>query len=162
MTANHRPRPLRPTLALTMLAVVPLLAVGCGSSGSSSPSADSSHSGDSSQNVTARETAETRLEAIPAQLGKVLVVYKSGNKQRAYTMAKSVSATLYEGTTEGIVSAIDPAGERQIDPLLAATIPAAIQSGESVTAVTALIHAGQTLARSCLAEIHKSESGSGG
>lgn len=162
MTANHRPYPLRPTLAFTTLAVVSLLAAGCSSSGSSTPSPDSSHSRDSSQNVTARETAETRLEAIPAQLGKVLVVYKSGNKQRAYTMAKSVSAKLYEGTAEGIVSAVDPAGERQIDPLLAATIPAAIKNGESVSAVTALIHEGQTLARSCLAEIHKSESGGGG
>lgn len=160
MTANHRPYPLRPTLAFTVLAVVSLLVAGC-SSGSSSPSPDSSHSRDSSQNDTARETAETRLEAIPARLGRVLVVYQSGSKQQAYTMAKAVSGQLYEGTTEGIVSAIDPGGERQIDPLLAATIPAAIKNGESVSAVTALIHQGQALARSCLAEIHKSESAGG-
>ena len=160
MTADHLRWRLPLSLASAAIVLAPLLVAGCGGSGSS-PSADSSHSGDSSQNVSARETAETRLEAIPGQLGKVLADYKSGNKQAAYTLAKSTSSKLYEGTTEGIVSTIDPAGEHQIDPLLAATIPAAIQNGESVSAVTALIHQGQTLAASCLAEIHKSESGGG-
>ena len=90
-----------------------------------------------------------------------LADYRSGKKQQAYTLAKSVSAKLYEGTTEGIVSRIDPAGERQIDSLLAATIPAAIQNGEAASQVAVLIHRGQALAASCLAAIHKSESGGG-
>jgi hypothetical protein len=36
-----------------------------------------------------------------------------------------------------------------------------MQNGESVSQVTALVHQGQTLAASCLAAIHKSESGGG-
>jgi hypothetical protein len=161
MTAYHRLRHLPLTIAVAAVAVVSLLAAGCGSSGSSSPSAGSSHSDKtaSPSSDTARETAEKRLEAIPAQLTKVLAVYKSGNKQQAYTMAKSVSTSLYEGTTEGIVSNMDPAGERQIDPLLAATLPAAIQNGESTSLVAALIHQAQALASSCLDAIHKSEAG---
>jgi hypothetical protein len=164
MTADRRPRPLAVSLVLPVVAVLSLLAAGCSSSSSSTPSGSSSHSGDSSSSSSdsARETAETRLEAIPAQLSKVLADYKSGNKQAAETLAKSTSAKLYEGTTEGIVAKMDPAGERQIDPLLAATIPAAISNGESVSQVTVLIHQGQTLAASCLAAIHKSESSGGG
>jgi hypothetical protein len=159
MTAYHRLRFLPLTVVVMALAVVPLLAAGCGGSSSSSTSGSSSHSdeGSSSGSDSARETAESRLEAIGPQLAKVLTVYKAGNKQKAATMAKSVSANLYEGTTEGIVSKIDPAGERQIDPLLASTIPAAITNGESASQVAVLIHQGQTLAGSCLAAIHKSE-----
>ena len=163
MTAYHRPRLLPLTVAVMALAVVPLLAAGCGSS-SSSTSESSSHSSEGSSSGSsdsARETAEKRLEAIGPQLAKVLTVYKAGNKQEAATMAKSVSSNLYEGTTEGIVSKIDPAGERQIDPLLASTIPAAITNGESASQVAVLIHQGQTLAASCLAAIHKSEASGG-
>lgn len=156
MTARHLPRSLPLTIAAAAFAVVSLLAAGCGGS---SPPSGSSHTGvgASSSSDTARETAEKRLEAIPGQLGKVLAAYKSGNKQQAYTMAKSVSASLYEGTTEEIVAKIDPAGNRQIDPLLAATLPAAIQSGESASQIAALIHQGQALASDCLSAIHKSE-----
>jgi hypothetical protein len=159
MTVYHRLRLLPLTFVVMALVVMPLLAAGCG--GSSSPSAGSSHSDKaaSSSSDTARETAEKRLEAIPGQLSKVLATYKSGNKQQAYTMAKSVSTDLYEGTTEGIVSNMDPAGERQIDPLLAAALPAAIQNGESTSQVAALIHQAQMLASSCLDAIHKSEAG---
>lgn len=151
------------TLAVTAAALISLLAAGCGGSTSSSPSAGSSHSSESasSSGDTARETAEKRLEAIGPQLTKVLTMYKAGNKQQAYTMAKSVSTNLYEGTTEGIVSKADPAGERQIDPLLASTIPAAISNGESASQVAVLIHQGQTLASSCLDAIHKSEASGG-
>lgn len=159
MTAYHRLRLLPLTVAVMALAVVPLLAAGCGSGSSSTPES-SSHSDESSSSGSsdsARETAEKRLEAIGPQLAKVLTVYKAGNKQEAATMAKSVSSNLYEGTTEGIVSNIDPAGERQIDPLLASTIPAAITNGESASQVAVLIHQGQTLAASCLTAIHKSE-----
>jgi hypothetical protein len=161
MTACHRLCHLPLTIAVTAVAVVSLLAAGCGST--SSPPAGSSHSGKtaSSSSDTARETAEKRLEAIPGQLAKVLAAYKSGNKQQAYTMAKSVSTSLYEGTTEGIVSTMDPAGERQIDPLLASTIPAAIGNGESASQVAALIHQGQTLASTCLDAIHKHEASGG-
>lgn len=157
MTAHlHRRLPL--TIAAAALAAAPLLAAGCGSS-NSSPPAGSSHSTEASASSSdaARETAEKRLEAIPGQLSKVLAAYKSGKKRQAYAMAKAVSATLYEGTTEGIVSKMDPAGERQIDPMLATTIPAAIQNGESAGAVAALIHQAQTLASSCLDAIHKEE-----
>lgn len=159
MTAYHRLRLLPLTVLVMALAVVPLLAAGCGSSSSSTPGS-SSHSSDSSSSGSsdsARETAEKRLEAIGPQLAKILAVYKAGNKQQAYTMAKSLSTNLYEGTTEGIVSQMDPAGERQIDPLLASAIPAAISNGESASQVAVLIHQGQTLASSCLGAIHKSE-----
>lgn len=158
MTAYPRLRLLPLTVVVTALAVVPLLAAGCGSSSSTPESSShSSESSSSGSSDSARETAEKRLEAIGPQLAKVLTVYKAGNKQEAATMAKSVSSNLYEGTTEGIVAKIDPAGERQIDPLLASTIPAAIGNGESTSQVTVLIHQGQTLAASCLAAIHKSE-----
>lgn len=159
MTAHHLHRRLPLTIAVPAFAAVSLLAAGCGGSNSSSPPAGSSHSTESSASSsdTARETAEKRLEAIPGQLGKVLAVYKSGKKQQAYAMAKSVSTNLYEGTTEGIVSKMDQAGERQIDPMLATTIPAAIQNGESASMVAALIHQAQTLASSCLDAIHKEE-----
>jgi hypothetical protein len=160
MTGYHRARLLSSTVVVMALAVVPLLAAGCGGSGNSSPSESSSHSseaGSSGSSDSARETAESRLEEIGPQLAKVLTVFRAGNKQEAATMAKAVSSNLYEGTTEGIVSHIDPAGERQIDPLLASTIPAAISNGESASQVAALIHQGQSLAASCLAAIHKSE-----
>lgn len=163
MSAYHRLRLLPLTVAVMALPVVPLLAAGCGSSSSSTPesSSHSSEGGSSGSSDSARETAEKRLEAIGPQLAKVLTVYKAGNKQEAATMAKSVSSNLYEGTTEGIVSNIDPAGERQIDSLLASTIPAAISNGESGSQVAALIHEGQTLAASCLDAIHKSEASGG-
>ena len=162
MTAYHRLRLLPLTVVVMALAVVPLLAAGCGSSSSTPESSSHSSEGSSSgSSDSARETAEKRLEAIGPQLAKVLTVYKAGNKQEAATMAKSVSSNLYEGTTEGIVSKIDPAGERQIDPLLASTIPAAISNGESASQVTVLIHQGQTLAASCLDAIHKSEASGG-
>lgn len=166
MTAARLPRRLLAIPVLTALTVLPLLATGCGSTspsgGSSHASGTASHSSDSSSSSdSARETAETRLEAIGPHLGTALADYRSGKKQEAYTLAKSVSANLYEGTTEGIVSRIDPAGERQIDSLLAATIPAAIQNGEAASQVAVLIHRGQALAASCLAAIHKSESGGG-
>jgi hypothetical protein len=167
MTADHRPRRLPLRLIITALAVLPLLATGCSSSGT--PADTSSHSpessthsdeGGSQSSDSARETAEQRLEDMGPQLAAVLADYRSGKKQQAYTLAKSVSAHLYEGTTEGIVSRIDPAGERQIDPLLAATLPAAIHNGESTSQVAALVHQAQGLATSCLAAIHKSEGSS--
>lgn len=148
----HRTRRIKLALLLAPLAAISLLAGACSSSPASGSSGGSKSSGD-----TARETAETRLEAIGPKLATVLVDYRAGKKQQAYNLAKSVSSNLYEGTTEGIVSGIDPAGERQIDPLLAATLPAAIQSGESTTQVAALIHRAQALATSCLNTIHGSE-----
>jgi hypothetical protein len=163
MTAFHRLRRMPSTIVVLALAVVPLLAAGCGSSGSSTPGS-SSHSSEGSSpgsGDSARETAEKRLEAIGPQLAKVLTVYKAGHKQEAATMAKSVTASLYEGTTEGIVSKMDPADNRQLDPLLMATIPAAITNGESASQVAALIHQAQTLASSCLDAIHKSEASGG-
>lgn len=161
MSAYHQLRLLPLTVVMMALPVVPLLAAGCGSSSTAESSSHSSEGSSSGSSDSARETAEKRLEAIPAQLAKVLTVYKAGNKQEAATMAKSVSSNLYEGTTEGIVSKTDPAGERQIDPLLASTIPAAISNGESASQVAALIHQGQTLASSCLDAIHKSEASGG-
>lgn len=167
MTADHRPHRLPLRLIITALAAVALLATGCGSSGT--PTGSSSHSPESSSHSaeggsqssdSARETAEQRLEEIGPQLSTVLADYRAGKKQQAYTLAKSVSAHLYEGTTEGIVSQIDAAGERQIDPLLAATLPAAIHNGESTSQVAALVHQAQGLAASCLAAIHKSEGSS--
>jgi cytochrome c-type biogenesis protein len=106
---------------------------------------------------SARETAERRLEAIGTQLPAVLAAYKNGKTQQAYTMAKSISAKLYEGTTEGICSKTDSRDDRQIDSLLAATLPAAIQNHESAGQVATLTARAQALARGCLNAIHRSE-----
>lgn len=159
---NHMPR--RRASTATAAAVLALLAAGCASA-SGAPSARSTRSGDAGGTASAaptgdaaRETAETRLHTIGTQLATVLADYRGGRKQQAYTLAKSISTDLYEGTTEGIVSKMDPAGERQIDPLLAATLPAAIQSGGPASQIAALVHQGQTLASSCLDTIHKAES----
>ncbi len=140
------------------LAAIALLAAGCSSTSSTSKSSDS-HSSESSpgNGDAARETAETRLEAIGPRLGTVLADYRAGKRQQAYNLAKSVSDDLYEGTTEGIVSSIDPAGERQIDALLATTLPVAIHNADPDSQVAALVHQAQMLATSCLAAIHHSE-----
>ncbi len=151
---SYRRRKLMLTFAA--LAAASMLAAGCSSSPSHSSGGNNSTSAQNSG--SARETAETRLAQIGAQLGAVLADYQVGQKARAHTLAKSVSANLYEGTTEGIVSSIDPAVERQIDSLLAATLPGAIQNGESVSQVAVLVHRAQSLAASGLAAIHKSES----
>jgi len=164
MTRTRLPRRLPLTPLITAIAALALLTAACSSnstptaaggtpgSGSSSPAASKADSGDA-----ARETAETRLEAIGTQLGTVLADYRSGRTQQAYTLAKAISANLYEGTTEGIVAAIDPAGERQIDPLLAATLPGAIHNGEPASQIATLIHQAQALASSCLTAIHHTE-----
>jgi hypothetical protein len=160
MTADHLPRRLALSAVLTAAAVLSLLIAGCG--GNSPPASASHSSGSSSASApqggdAARETAERRLEAIGPQLGAVLADYRSGKKQQAYSIAKSISTNLYEGTTEGVVSKMDPAGERQIDPLLAATLPAAIQSGAPASQIAVLTHRAQMLAASCLDTIHHSE-----
>ena len=108
MTADHQPHRLPLRLIIAALAVLPLLAAGCGSSGA--PADSSSHSpgssthsdeGGSQSSDSARETAEHRLEDIGPQLATVLADYRSGKKQQAYTLAKSVSAHLYEGPPRG-------------------------------------------------------------
>lgn len=162
MTADHPTcHLLRACMLATAAMASMLLAAGCGGSG---PAAGSSHNRDTASAAstgqvsdTARETAESRLETIGTKLATVLADYRSGRKQRAYALAKSISTNLYEGTTEGIVAKMDPAGERQIDPLLAATLPAAIQNGEPVSQIAALTHQAQMLARDCLDTIHHQE-----
>jgi hypothetical protein len=148
------------TFLLAAIAAASLLATGCSSHSAASPGGDKSRDASSSGD-TARESAERSLGTIPAKLATILVDYKAGKKQQAYNLAKATSDNLYEGTTEGVVAAMDPAGERQIDPLLAATLPAAIQSGGSVAEVAALIHQAQALARSCLDAIHHHEESQG-
>lgn len=160
---------------LTVLACAALLAAACssGSTGTAqtvgtattSPAsiataspADIAGSTASSRNRDSeRETAESRLEIIGSRLSTVLADYKSGKTQQAYTLAKSISVNLYEGPTEGICSKTAPSVERQIDPLLAATLPAAIQGKMSASQIAALTTRAQTLASGCLNAIHRSE-----
>lgn len=155
--ARPQPRlPLAPLL--TALAALALLSSACSSGSTPTPAASGSPAASTSGSfVTARETAETRLETIRTQLGTVLTDYRSGKKQQAYALAKAISANLYEGTAEGIVAPIDPAGERQLDPLLAATLPDAIKSGQSASQIAILIHRAQALASSCLTAIRHTE-----
>lgn len=159
----RRPRSRLTLRLITALAALSLLAAGCSSSGGTTAS-NSGRSGHSDSHDTSshssdsnRESAERRLEKIGPQLSVVLADYRAGNKTQAYALAKSVSHNLYEGIAEGIVSTIDPAVERQIDSLLAATLPSAIQNGEPVSAVAALIRRAQALAASGLTAIHQSE-----
>lgn len=144
MTVRRRPLRLTSALVVAALAVLSLSA-GCSSGGSSSSSS------------TARETAEKRLEAIGLQLAIVLSDYQHGKKQQAYTLAVTTSAHLYEGTTEHYVARVDLTDDRVLDPLLAATIPAAITNGQSASQVAALIRQAQTLAAKCLTTIHQTE-----
>lgn len=163
---QHRARRVLKTLpAATALASTALLAAACGSAApaatsgspgttlaSTSTSTATAGAGDS-----ARETAESRLEAIGTQLGTVLADYRAGKTQQAYTLAKSVSSSLYEGTTEGFCSRLDLADDRQVDSLLAATLPAAIQGHEAASQIAAPTTRAQALAAGCLNAIHRSE-----
>lgn len=160
----RRPRSRLTLRLITALAALSLLAAGCSSSGGTTASnsgrsdhGSDSHDTSSHSSDSNRESAERRLEKIGPQLSVVLADYRAGNKTQAYALAKSVSHNLYEGIAEGIVSTIDPAVERQIDSLLAATLPSAIQNGEPVSAVAALIRRAQALAASGLTAIHQSE-----
>lgn len=128
---------------VTALAVAALLAVGCSSG--------------SGLNPASRETAEHRLEAIGPKLALVLADYQSGKRQQAYALATSISSTMYEGTAEGIVAKVDLAHDRQLDPLLAATLPYAISAGKPASQVAALVHRAQALAVTCLLSIKHTE-----
>lgn len=147
----------RLTLIITAVAAVSLLTGGCSSSSRTSGDTGGTRASETHSSDSARETAERRLEQIGPQLGAVLTDYRAGKKSQAYDLAKSVSVNLYEGTAEGIVSSIDPAVERQIDTLLAATLPAAIKNGDPASQVATLVHQAQTLAASGLSAIHNAE-----
>lgn len=152
MTAHDPRRRMPRRLGLAAVIALALLAAGCGGSSSShSPAGSPQSSG------ATRETAEKRLQIISTELGTVLTDYKNGKTQEAYTLAKSITANLYEGTTEGLVSQIDPADDRPLDSLLAATLPAAIHSGEPASQIASLTHRAQALASRCLDAIRHTE-----
>lgn len=151
------------TAVLLTIAAPMLLTAGCGSN--DSPSAlgkqtsqgTSKSEGPAAENgSSARETAETRLQKIDTSLNTVLTNYRSGQKDQAYNLAKSTT-DLYEGTTEGIATRMCAADNRQLDPLLMATLPNAIKSNHSTSEIGRLVQQAQNLARHCLDTIHHNE-----
>lgn len=150
-------RRLTPTALLLILAIV---GAGCGQAADSHPIATSSGHTANVANPD-RETAEGRLNQIGQRLDSVLADYTSGKRDQAYTEAKAVSAHLYEGTTEGVVAKDAPAVQRQLDSLLATTLPTAIHNNSSVAKVATLVHHAEHLTRQGLTAIKKTEESSG-
>lgn len=98
----------------------------------------------------ARETAEAQIREIQKTLDELVTVYKAGNIDEARKLAMKIG-DLYEGQVEGMVAKVAAAKNRQLDPLLEATIPAKVRGRVSVKELETLIERAHKL----LSEVHE-------
>jgi hypothetical protein len=124
-------------------AVLALVTAGCGSAG-----------GVSSEK---REAAEKKLHEIDTKLDQVMSAYRSGNKDQASKLARSIGPDLYEGTAEGVVAKEAAAVNRQLDPLIEASIPAKVKEGAAPAEVDQLVKRAHDLISEAREKIEKGE-----
>jgi len=91
-----------------------------------------------------REAAEAKLREIHKALDALVAAYKAGNMDEASKLAMQIG-DLYEGQAEGVVAKVAAAENRQLDPLLEATIPAKVRERVAVAELERLVKRAHTL-----------------
>lgn len=97
-----------------------------------------------------REAAEAKIREIQKTLDALVDAYKAGNMDEARKLATKIG-DLYEGQVEGVVAKVAAAQNRQLDPLLEATIPAKVRARVAVKELETLVRRAHTL----LGEAHE-------
>jgi hypothetical protein len=101
-----------------------------------------------------RQTAIEGLEQINTLLDQALEAYRSGDPDTAYGHAQEAGHDIYETSeVEGVVARVAPGINRELDPLVEATIPAAIQNGAPVEEVDQLIARCQELVNDAIQQL---------
>jgi hypothetical protein len=144
-------RHLSKRFAVVGLVVAALLPASVGLVGCGAPSGGGS--GSSSKSAQ-REAAETNLRKIDSTLDQVVTAYKAGDMATAARLADQATK-LYEGSTETTVTAADPAVERQLDPLLAATLPQMVKGSGSASDVESTCERGKSLVDEALSKLQQ-------
>jgi hypothetical protein len=155
---HHRHRLRTGLIALLPAVLAATLIAGCGGGGASSSDSDrpaASTTGGSAAK-SSREMAEDYLRKIIDQLDTVLADYRAGKTDEAYELAHSLGEG-YEGNTEQHVAKASPTVQRQLDPLIEATLPGAIKRNAPQQEVADLVQRAQALTTQALEAIEKAE-----
>jgi hypothetical protein len=147
---HSRGRPIQ-LLALPIMVLAAVLLAGCSNDGTNNASSTTSGA-ESSQ----REAAEDYLHKIDGQLDTVLADYRAGRTDQAHELAESIGHG-YEGVPEETVAKASPTVQRQLDPLIEATLPGAIKRQAAESEVAGHVQRAQTLITQALEAIEKSE-----
>lgn len=141
--------PLRFTAATLLVFALgaSLTACGLGSYGGSQQASGTSHA--------KREAAEKNLRQIMTKMDELVAAYKAGNVAEAKKLADEATE-LYEGPTEEVVAAADPTGNRQLDPLLMATLPQKLKEGAPASDVESTANRAKSLAEQSLKKLEES------
>lgn len=149
-TTRHpaRGRLLDVALVLGLFFGVLLTACGPGSSGG----------GQGTSTITRqdREAAETNLRKIGTTMDELVQAYKAGNRAEAQKLAQEATE-LYEGPTEHVMSSADSADNRQLDPLLMATLPQKVKDGAPASDVESTANRAKSLCEQALKKLQESE-----
>lgn len=139
----------RLVLALVLgLVLAPVTGCASGSSGGGQ--------GASTISRESREAAETNLRKIDTTIDELVQAYKAGNRDEAQKLAQEATE-LYEGPTEEVVSSADPADNRQLDPLLMATLPQKVKDGAPASDVESTANRAKSLCEQALKKLQGSE-----
>jgi hypothetical protein len=103
-----------------------------------------------------KEAAETYLRKTTGQLDTVLADYRSGKKTEAHDLAETIGHD-YEGVPEETVAEVAPEINRQLDPLIEASLPGALEKGQPVAEIETLVQRAKTLITEALEKIEASE-----
>ncbi len=150
--APHRQR-LRTSLLVVLAAA---LIAGCGGGSRSSDSDRRTSTTGSTAAKSSREVAEDYLRKINDQLDTVLADYRNSKTDEAYELAKTLGKG-YEGVPEQTVAKASPTVQRQLDPLIEATLPGAIKRKAPQQEVADLVQRAQALTTQALEAIEKAE-----
>jgi hypothetical protein len=150
---HHR---LRSSLLAVLAAA---LIAGCGGGGYGGGSSDrptGTTTAGGTDAKSSREAAEDYLHKVIDQLDTVLADYRAGKTDEAYELAHTLGEG-YEGNTEQHVAKASPTVQRQLDPLIEATLPGAIKRNAPQQEVADLVQRAQALTTQGLEAVEKAE-----
>jgi hypothetical protein len=157
-TTPHHPRGRQSGLVVVLAVLLAaVLLVACSdSTPSTTGNGDDTATTASGGAASTREQAEDYLHESIDQLDTVLADYRAGKTDEAYELAKSIGEG-YEGVPEETVAKASPTVQRQLDPLIEATLPGAIKAHANETEIASLVERAQALITEGLEAIEKSE-----
>jgi hypothetical protein len=103
------------------------------------------------------EKAEDSIHEIQRTLDDAVEKYKGGDTDEALQLAERAGLDLYEGQAEGVVADVAPSVNRQLDPLIEATIPGKIREEAPPEEVEEHVDRAQKLLSEALVEIEEAE-----